>query len=584
MSNEQPSTDFSLGPVSIDFDDGINMPPPTHPNEHMTERGQQGYQLQRTVQHLVAQDTYGLNSIPLRSDCHTYLPFMIGNLPFHCGSMSMVPTNGVGIQSFMQPAMGMGTYQQTFLPTSTSLPMALGIPRTDRVGQKIDDVRKLWKVTALALKQVAIKDELLVDMESSILNADINSLEAFLNPFHIQEFTRLFFMNFCSHFPFIHLPTFSLVHVHPGLLLAIICTGAVYAPYVKIKQLRQIMTVSFEANKALGRPAEVPSLEEIQAIILFHIIFTWHGDLHQREMARRTYGTVIDMAQHADLFNSLPETVFHANDPVSWKWESWIQQETRNRAFYTMYLLDTAFVLWFNDRPLVRQNEVNITLPADDAAWEAEGTDACARLLGAQGEPIAIDADSTGQPKQLLFQEALKQLLDGTFKPGTTNAYSKFVLIHALHVCIWNGGDSIPRIPSIDMRLTGFVGRMVRACYNWKKCWDDDVAVQYPAGRPRVGFCRDGVPFFYLALKFLVKNRREYGLMPSSDANVRIVAALLRQINEANNPRKYNPQPIPGKEGAAAKIDPNYGVEELTWNMKLLFRPMSQDVGKIEEE
>ena len=482
---------------------------------------------------------------------------------------------------------------------------------------------------------------------------------------NIKCFLELF-TNFQGHWPMIHMSTFNFQEVYEGLLLAIICIGAVYSDGLSGAQVRTIMVQSQKAIERtspmyalvkgdptggqqgrfeyLGRPP--PEIEQIQALTLLQILFTWHGDQVQREPARRTFADLVKVARKADLlkpvgpdhyaYSLLHQPELGAEHFVSgdFDWAAWIEQEKRVRVMYNIYLLDTALVIYFNKTPLFDEMEMQIPLPTDDSAWDAQTACDCADALGLHGAAAqASNVAGTRRLKQPEMHAALETLLHPTLdlRPCSTNAYSKFILIHAVHVQIWkvqkqlwrSGGrtpdgdasftstgsgtdlsrhDWVVKITEegADGQLKGGLPQrpmplevngapqgsgahqalkgITNALGKWKKAWDEDMKTQYPPSvspSRRLGFGRDGLPFYWLARAFL-RNTRAMNWQAPADSRLVQVLSLLKKLKQwvATDGAQR------GEEmGAVGDIDDSYGVDELTLDMKLLFRPINERLG-----
>ncbi|KAL7272224.1 hypothetical protein RUND412_004980 [Rhizina undulata] len=474
------------------------------------------------------------------------------------------------------------------------------------------------------------------------------TLKVWLTPDNVKHFVRLFFANFQGHFPLIHIPTFNVQMVYDGLLLVIVCIGAVYSSRgITIDKVRILMDKTLavidrnEQHRAAtsrrmqdGRVGiRTPELEEIQAMILFHIISTWHGNHLQRENSKRQFPRVIQLAREANLFQPvtaencghLGPSIHHqlgSNEtglPQAWNWLSWVEQEKRNRALYAIYLLDTAFVIFFNNAPHIRLFDIKLTLPADDAPWEASNPTDCANMLGLNGEELSKNnVTGTRRVKQPEFIVAVEALLQYQleFNPGSTNAYSKFILIHALHVHIWSSqrmiassteqanfnGGQVPIDWKMDFivgngqsagsgrgtpegfldeqnngqplnEMTKFVKLTAYTLEKWKRAWDADLPAQYPSQTSRIGFCRDAVPFYWLAKLFLARNRTtDWRHSGDDDQTVLKVKNMLKHVRTfiTDDGGRSDTQ------GAVCSIDESYGMDELTYDMKLLFKPIEE--------
>ncbi|KAI9714660.1 MAG: hypothetical protein M1812_006325 [Candelaria pacifica] len=295
-----------------------------------------------------------------------------------------------------------------------------------------------------------------------------DELRELLTVDNVKHFVFERFTNFQGHWPLIHIPTFNLLEAYDGLVLAIICIGAIYSDRLTQAQVRTLMEhtrYSIERSSDLyslvtGRTEAVESrsfgsrqdVDELQALTLLQILFIWHGDQSQRESARNDFATIYILAHKVGLlqpaspgnpaYSVLHQSLAAEEDPVadSWNWLAWIEQEKRSRLMFAIYLIDVALVLYFNIPPKFNAFEVRVPLPADDSSWDAEDRRECADSLGFSG-PAAQYRNVTGSrlKRQPLFHHALKTLLEPaySFQPRTTNVCSKFILVHALHVNIF---------------------------------------------------------------------------------------------------------------------------------------------------
>lgn len=485
----------------------------------------------------------------------------------------------------------------------------------------------------------------------SCLSAD--NVKHFLN-----EFT-----NFQGHFPILHTPSFRINETYEGLLLVMICIGAVYSDRINSTLVRELMEL---AKAMIDRSARVlamvsrdqngdirfadgaignskTDMEELQAVTLVQALFTWHGTPIQRETARRNFPVIASLARRAGLTqpSTLPQSYSVLHQPnvaiehfnsANFEWNSWLEQEKRTRLLYGIFLIDTSMVMYFNVPPQLDSLEIRLPLPADDAAWDARTSTQCADALGLHGPVAARDRNPEGsrRPKQPEMHSALKALMHNVYdlQPGTTNLYSKFILVHALHVQIWNvqkqlsqdsgmhngqglafptSGTSTPlsqndwvnRSQDNNTSAHGSTNgsgrgtpvgeggqsplnhQLLKATNNaidkWKRAWDEDMAAQYPPSSQsyrRFGFCRDGVHFYWLA-KYLLKNSRVVDWQMAPDQRFTQIINLLRLVKTwvVSDSSKR------GEElGSVSDIDEEYGVSDLTLDMAQLFKPINKQI------
>ncbi|MCJ1387362.1 hypothetical protein MMC18_000205 [Xylographa bjoerkii] len=461
------------------------------------------------------------------------------------------------------------------------------------------------------------------------------------------------YSHFQGHWPMIHMPTFNPIEAYDGLVLSMICIGAVYSDRLHLNQVRILLG---RAKMAIEQSSHIFSFirgsimdqdyldrrgsdvfEEIQALVLLQTLSIWHGDHAQRQIARDSFGHYVKLARQLRMLqptamNSANYSTLHQPSPASeqvssetWDWVAWVRQEKRSRLMFTIFLVDAALVLYFNCQPHFNPMEIRLPLPADDAAWEAVDAPACADAIGLHGAD-AQRGNTTGsrRRKQPEMHMAMRALLNPIYglELHCTNSYSKFILIHGLHVSIWNvqrqlsqdnamyghhdigtfmNGSSTP-ISHYDWVAMGngsartsksnsgqvtptdssgaqspgthhMLKAVTTALTKWKKIWDEDMPLQYPPDTKRMGFCRDGIHFYWLAHMFLHKARASDWQSPP-DARFLQVMALLKQA------RSYvtSENVIRGEvTGSVGDIDEKYGVEDLTLDMKLLFTPLTPD-------
>ena len=458
------------------------------------------------------------------------------------------------------------------------------------------------------------------------------------------------FDNFQVHFPVIHFPTFRRADAYEGLLLAMICVGAVYSNRISPAQVRELMEFTKEVIERKSRVLAIISQqhsgvesgtigsssadsEEITALFMMHVLSTWNGTPVQREKARQQFPLIVELARKIGLTTpstGTPFSVLHQPNAVenltlaNFDWNSWVEQEKRSRLLYAIYLTDAAMVIYFNASPLFDDLEIRLPLPADDAAFEARNAHECAEALGLHGPAAAEQRNPSGtrRTKQPEMHSALRALRHQAYnlQTGSTNLYSKFILVHALHVQLFtvqkqmsveNGqilshnlafsasGASTPiaqhdwigratldgtgsgtQSANTSGRATpvGESSQMLKATIQalekWKQSWDEDMRIQYPPSspqQPRLGFCRDAVHFYWLATFFLKGRGIDPQMAP--DQRFSYVMQLLHGV------KKWVAQDSAQRGellGSASEIDTSYGVTNLTLDMSQLFKPINQ--------
>jgi len=434
----------------------------------------------------------------------------------------------------------------------------------------------------------------------------------------IQHFLDLF-PNFQGHFPWLHLPTFDLLNAYDGLVLVIICSGAVYSDRVSQSQVRLLMQHvkhSLERNSHILRVLELGTsrpqfslsgveFEELLALQILQSLFVWHGGPGERAVARNESKRIMYLVRQFNMLtlagpdDPLAYSYLHSlqpgeeADPSRWEWRSWVEQEKRSRLMFMVFLWDAAMCIYFNVPPHFSCAEIKLPLPCDDAAWDARDAETCAQALGLRGPAAqaAINQSGSLRLKQLELHHAVSALhsLSVLMQPRTTNVYSKFILIHALQVEIWqlqrqtalattapaHGGDGT--LPfSVTPQTSQTYKSINAALARWKHAWDEDYTLQYPPSdgyRPspkRIGFCRDGVLFYWLAQSFLQPNRiHDWQL----DADHKL-GQVLHGLQKAREWGRSDGAKRGEEPGSVAYIEDDYASSALELDMRKLFRPL----------
>jgi hypothetical protein len=489
-------------------------------------------------------------------------------------------------------------------------------------------------------------------------NTSISNRDASVKPYLFSDNIKHFlehFTSFHGHFPIIHMPTFRITEANDGLLLSMICIGAVYSDRISPSQVRDMIDLVqsvLEANLKIysrmsldiisenGYGGSVigstdAELEEITAVFLIHSLSIWHGNPIQRQKAREQFPKLVQLARSAGLTQPVtkaplsalhqPHIVVEHFNAANFDWNAWVIQERRSRLMYGLFLVDASRVTYFNTDPQFNASEIRLPLPADDAAWDANTASACAAALGLHGPVAAAENNREGsrRPKQPEMHTALKTLLDHVWdvQHGTTNLYSKFILVHALHIQLrmaqknvsqdssqlthfgaqFPGSGSSTPISQLDWVTRGTTSggssantsghatpvestnltpqqqlKAVNYAFDkWKKAWDDDMTIQYPPSSQshrRFGFCRDGVHFYWLA-KYLLQNNRVFDWNTPPDQRFSQVMHILTSVKTwvVSDSAKR------GEElGSVSDIDKDYGVTDLTLDMAQFFKPINK--------
>jgi hypothetical protein len=463
-------------------------------------------------------------------------------------------------------------------------------------------------------------------------------------PAHIREFLENY-THFHTHFSILHIPTFQATDAYVGLLVSMCCVGACYTNLIAAAVIRDMVDI---LDAAIGKTSRVfaslsqdirspqhhinslacnkQDIEELQAILVTQVLLTWNGTQVQREKARRLFPYIAQFARKAALLRvsnsatlyspihqpNFSTQAFHASN---FDWHTWLEQEKLIRIMYFIFLSDVAQGLYFNCPPQYDTFEIQLPLPADDAAWEAGNANECAEALGLRGPELVKrrNPDGTQRCNQPEMHLVLKALLDASYQiqPGATNLYGKFILIHAILAMIrrvqlegntalanrsntplppnaWFVGASGGTTPNASGRATpvqaeaSLLDRQTLKAFataldKFKANWDNDMAAQFPPSVPvhprRYGFSRDGIHFYWLA-NYILKNTRSADLRVAADHRFGQIIHVLKSVKNW----VLSDGASRGEElGSIGDIDAAYGfvgAADMTLDITQLFTPL----------
>ena len=141
-----------------------------------------------------------------------------------------------------------------------------------------------------------------------------------------------------QHVPIIHLPTFSILSAPDALLFVLCVIGKAYTKSgIDTDRLKWCIDV-FNKLSSMARVNGELDMINLEAVYILVVLCTWHGNKQQRDMAKRLYREVVDMARKYGYCQIFPKKKTDGSDVAEWK--SWIERETRIRyVHFDMYLI-----------------------------------------------------------------------------------------------------------------------------------------------------------------------------------------------------------------------------------------------------
>ncbi|EWZ43491.1 hypothetical protein FOZG_04589 [Fusarium oxysporum Fo47] len=216
----------------------------------------------------------------------------------------------------------------------------------------------------------------------------------FFSPSNLHRFLLLFWSGWYPNSPIIHKPTFNSEAEPPRLIASMAVLGACLSPDFNdcvraMAWLTPVEEVVFADNilyddsiiaspNLVGDEAVVwDKLKALHAAYFICIAQNWEGSKEGRKRVRKDrYSRIVSIARSFGLYNlSLAklDTTFSTQQ----KWARFILLESMIRTATYIYLLDSAFVLYYRLPPRVISLELNTGLVCPEVCFQAESAAEC---------------------------------------------------------------------------------------------------------------------------------------------------------------------------------------------------------------
>ena len=256
------------------------------------------------------------NDIPLTE---SYIPpsLNIQESSAEKGEKEEVPDEGL-VATF-DPGTGDGAPEEPVVPQA---PSRAG-PRSHDVGDSLS----LMQIDPLQARVDALTVAIFGSLES--LQQHDTWTQEFFKTENVKAMLFLWSKRWAQHVPIIHLPTFSILTCPDALLFILCVIGKAYArPGVDTDRLQWCVDV-FSKLSSMSRVNGELDMLNLEAVYILVVLCTWHGNKQQRDMARRLYREVVDMARKYGYCQVLPKKKTNGTDEA--EWQAWIERETRIR-------------------------------------------------------------------------------------------------------------------------------------------------------------------------------------------------------------------------------------------------------------
>ncbi|CUM67368.1 uncharacterized protein PRCAT00005061001 [Priceomyces carsonii] len=308
-------------------------------------------------------------------------------------------------------------------------------------------------------------------------------IKTWLDGNNVQKFISLYFNHFHLHTPFLHKSTFVIFETPSSLLYCLLIIGALYSDVdMDVKfALSQLDTVEgyINVNEPKTDSRDYP-LHVIQAYVCLYTALTWSGSKRQRQHAIENFPRLVTLVKNKKLNHACHKVSYSKSEE---DWKDWIQSEMKIRTCYSVFLLDTSHLIFFNNFPRIVPSELRLPLPSHHNWWEASSYE---------------EWHATYFPRPL-FLEVAQFLINADSVDLSYNLYMYdfFVLLHALYVNMWFQKQLLNFFTSSQIKAQR------KALENWKTIWNRAIERIPENEWSKFGFCRNAIEYYWLARLFL---------------------------------------------------------------------------------
>ncbi|RKL07795.1 hypothetical protein BFJ70_g16872 [Fusarium oxysporum] len=242
------------------------------------------------------------------------------------------------------------------------------------------------------------------------------SCTRFFSPMNLELFIGTFFQIWYPNWPIFHKPTFNATQKPPQLIAALSLIGACLSPETKYQNQAMLWMEAVEdwifsdpdfCEDAIPQTDDDSQLLQIrkkldilQAAYAVILLMNWEGDKAQRTRARRTRFSEIICIARSLYFFAAPQSN-HLKDfgPVNYfsVWTTFALREECIRTLLYVFLIDCAFVIFYNSAPRMVTSELQFSLAnsnqcflaPDPDTWSKHAQFACQSQMPCQGVTLS---------------------------------------------------------------------------------------------------------------------------------------------------------------------------------------------------
>ncbi|TKX22927.1 fungal specific transcription factor domain-containing protein 36 [Elsinoe australis] len=280
-----------------------------------------------------------------------------------------------------EPPLGVESLQKAstwrFRPVSKdTAPNNLLVPATDTSKRFLVERR----VTPETLPYT-IRDQILAMIITA--GADNRSVLSFPSVELLDSLLQYFLTNGPSSTDLIHVPTFLPSHKRYELCAAMISAGAASAPDTALRKLGLVIqeAIRIAVPKKLETDNSlIRDIQMLQAAFLSLKVGFWSGNSRKMELSESFMQPWTTMVRRGGWFGRKYELVVPDQDDIGdvleEKWHKWIEEESRKRLCYHLFVHDTAASMSLFINPIISFAELSLPLPQPPILWAAKSAEA----------------------------------------------------------------------------------------------------------------------------------------------------------------------------------------------------------------
>ncbi|POS74781.1 hypothetical protein DHEL01_v206823 [Diaporthe helianthi] len=258
----------------------------------------------------------------------------------------------------------------------------------------------------------------------------------------VQTWLDLFFTQFNTTYPLIHMPTFKAGTTEPLLLLSILLLGATYldkATHQLAVCIHDVIRPSIFAHAGFSAR---PKLWTLQTILLVECFGKSRAGQKQHDMSHLFHGLLINLIRRSDCQSVAKTPAPQDGVSLAEAWELWAIAEQKKRLALLCFMWDTQHAVLFCQSLCMSAFELRCSLPCAQTIWEAPDAELWARSWPTPAHQASSSSSSSPDlVSPPMFLPALKSYLSGQpAGPNTPNldALGQVLVLHGLMSIAWD--------------------------------------------------------------------------------------------------------------------------------------------------